>query len=317
MISVIISTYNGERFLCKQLDSIWSQTRKPDEIIISDDNSSDTTRLIIQSYIEKGVMPIRFFHNTERLGYASNFRKALLLARGDIIFLSDQDDVWDKRKIEICERFFDTHTDALALSTAFDIIDDNGRKSRKGIFYREFGLTKVKKIKWKTFLRHPKYPGMAMVVRKDLIDKIDFSKDWSELPHDWQLNQEAAYRNSMYFLNIALTHYRQHQSNTVGTLINISNDSVIIKREEMLENICNALQMIADDCRTEKPYITKSIRYQKERRKLCIENRYIYLFFYSVLNLSYISLRSIFGDLYVGIQYSRVKKIKSQGESRT
>ena len=317
MISVVITTYNGERFLRKQLDSIWSQTRKPDEIIISDDNSSDTTRLIIQSYIEKGLMPIKFFHNNERLGYASNFRKALLLAKGDIIFLSDQDDIWHKRKIEICEGFFNTHVDALALSTAFEIIDDNGRKSRKGIFYTKFSLTKVKKIKWKTFLRHPKYPGMAMVVKKDLIDKIDFNRNWKELPHDWQLNQEAAHRNSMYFLNIALTQYRQHQSNTVGTLINVSNDSAIIKRVKMLENICNALQMIADDYGTEKPYINKSIRYQKERRKLCLENRYIYLFFYSVLNLNYISIRSIFGDLYVGIQYSKVKKIISQGESRT
>lgn len=306
MISVILSTYNGERFLCRQLDSIWDQTRKPDEIIISDDNSSDTTRLIVQSYIDKAEMPIKFFRNIERLGYASNFRKALQQAEGDIIFLADQDDVWERRKIEICENFFETYADALALSTAYKVIDDYGKVNAKGIFYRKFSLIKVKKIKWKTFLRHPKYPGMAMAVKKDLIDKIDFSKDWKELPHDWQLNQEAAHRNGMYFLNITLTQYRQHQSNTVGTLINTSNDRTRYIREKMLEDIYDALQMVADTCKTEKRYIERSIRYQKNRRKLYIENRFISLFFYSILNLKYISMRSIFGDLYVGLKYSRV-----------
>jgi len=84
-----MATFNGERYLKEQLDSILSQLGDEDELIISDDGSSDKTLEIIHAYKDKRI---RFFHN-RRKGIANNFENALSRARGEFIFLADQDDV--------------------------------------------------------------------------------------------------------------------------------------------------------------------------------------------------------------------------------
>lgn len=302
MISVVMATFNGEKFLHKQLDSICNQTLKPDEIVISDDNSSDTTKIIIQSYMKKTRIPIRFFCNIERLGYASNFRRALQYAQGDIIFLSDQDDIWDEKKIEICKKFFDEHEKALALSTAYQIIDGNDRIIKSGIIYKNFSVAKVKKIKWKLFLRHPKYPGMAMTIRRKLLNEVDLSTKCEELPHDWQLNQNASYQNEMYFLNVILVQYRQHQDNTAGTLANNSRRKAKQIRGKLLNDLNHALETITGISKKDEKYLKKVIEYQRKRKELYDKNKNIQLLFYNLLNIRYVSLRSMVGDLYAGMQ---------------
>jgi len=92
-ISVALCTYNGELYLREQLESILKQTFPPDEIIICDDGSTDTTIKILEEFRRKSFIPVKVYYNKENLGVSKNFEKAISLCSGDIIFLSDQDDV--------------------------------------------------------------------------------------------------------------------------------------------------------------------------------------------------------------------------------
>ena len=98
MISVCIATYNGAEYLREQVESILSQLEEEDEIVVSDDSSTDTTIEILQSF---GDRRIKIFKNPAK-GFVRNFENALRQAQGDFIFLSDQDDVWLPNKVAVC-----------------------------------------------------------------------------------------------------------------------------------------------------------------------------------------------------------------------
>lgn len=98
-ISVAMATYNGEKYLEEQIESILSQTLKPAEIIICDDQSTDGTKAILEKYQRKGY--VRFFVNDQQLGFVGNFKRAVSLTNPNhYVALSDQDDIWLPPKIE-------------------------------------------------------------------------------------------------------------------------------------------------------------------------------------------------------------------------
>lgn len=103
MITVCMTIYNGEKFIKKQLESIFNQTCKPDEVTICDDNSSDKTVHIINRFIADNHLGDRWklYINDVNKGYPGNAYYCMGLAQGDIVFLSDQDDLWSPEKIEI------------------------------------------------------------------------------------------------------------------------------------------------------------------------------------------------------------------------
>lgn len=99
-ISIALCTYNGERFLQEQLDSIANQTRLPDEVVVSDDGSTDSTLDILKKWAEELPFPVKIYSNASPLGFSKNFEKAMLLCSCDVLFCCDQDDVWESEKIE-------------------------------------------------------------------------------------------------------------------------------------------------------------------------------------------------------------------------
>jgi glycosyltransferase involved in cell wall biosynthesis len=103
-ISIAMATFNGANYLKEQLESIDSQIRKPDEIIICDDLSDDNTTKIIEGFKKKTLINTVLVINEERIGTTRNFEKAISLCSFDLIFLSDQDDIWDNNKIYLIER---------------------------------------------------------------------------------------------------------------------------------------------------------------------------------------------------------------------
>ena len=94
----VLATFNGEKYLQQQIESILIQLGDNDELIISDDGSSDQTLNIIESFSDKRI---HIFHNKMNHGFIGNFENALRIATGDYIFLSDQDDVWSSDKLRI------------------------------------------------------------------------------------------------------------------------------------------------------------------------------------------------------------------------
>jgi glycosyltransferase involved in cell wall biosynthesis len=99
-ISIAMATYNGEKYLLEQLESFLIQEIKPDELVVCDDGSTDKTLEILNNFSEKAPFDVKIYKNKNNLGYSKNFEKAILLCSGDLIFLSDQDDVWFKNKVK-------------------------------------------------------------------------------------------------------------------------------------------------------------------------------------------------------------------------
>ena len=97
-------TYNGERFIEKQIKSILEQSKAVDEIIICDDGSKDQTLAIAEKLLAESTVAYRIERNEEALGVVRNFQKAYQLCGGDLIFSCDQDDIWHEDKLETIEK---------------------------------------------------------------------------------------------------------------------------------------------------------------------------------------------------------------------
>ncbi len=105
MISIVMATYNGSKYLKEQLDSIMQQTQLPDEILISDDGSKDDTMMLLQEWLKEmrqshPDIQIRIQQNEVNKGYIQNFTDTILKSKGDFVFLADQDDIWMENKIK-------------------------------------------------------------------------------------------------------------------------------------------------------------------------------------------------------------------------
>jgi hypothetical protein len=135
-ISVAMTTYNGERFLKEQLDSIFAQSRLPDELIVCDDRSSDDTPAILSEFAGRAPFPMSVIVNDERLGSTRNFEKAIGLCSGELIALCDQDDLWRPHKLETFERAFSADPELGVVLTNADLIDKDGAPLRGDLWSR-------------------------------------------------------------------------------------------------------------------------------------------------------------------------------------
>jgi glycosyltransferase involved in cell wall biosynthesis len=215
-VSVIISTYNGEKYIKQQLDSIYSQSYKPDEVLIFDDKSSDETATIVQNYIN--VHACQDFWtlivNESNKGCTRNFLEGALSAKGDIIFYSDQDDIWDKQKIEIMLEPFEDKA-ALAVCCFLDCIDENGDKLANQLFAlsRPHKIKKIYRLGLYEKMRCAYSPGLCIAFKRELLPEVKEMIEKYDLPHDIPIGTVASLHNGYYCVNKKLVHYRIHGNN--------------------------------------------------------------------------------------------------------
>jgi len=124
--SIALATHNGEDYISDQLNSIANQTQPPDELIISDDLSTDRTLELIQKFSQTAPFPVRLYITKNRLGYIKNFEKAAALCNGDIVFFCDQDDIWVPQKIEIVVSVFSREPEVGQVLHFCDFINERG-----------------------------------------------------------------------------------------------------------------------------------------------------------------------------------------------
>ena len=226
-ISVAIATYNGEKYVKEQLNSIIDQTVPVDEIVISDDGSNDNTLNVISQLAAINNQNISFLILTDNVNHGprGNFENALFHCTGDFIFLADQDDIWYREKVEkIMNVFLQNHDAHLVCHEAILIDKHNGFIN--GIFNERLarklpGLENDSYIKLtkNSFLdmtvSGPLTNGMVMCISKWLKDQsLPFPKAFAS--HDWWLGFLAVKNDSCYYLNSVLTKYRLHGDNTTG-----------------------------------------------------------------------------------------------------
>ena len=203
-ISVAMATYNGARYIREQLDSILRQTIIPDEIIISDDGSTDDTLGIITDYISK-YPSITLLHNTEYHGAEGNFMNAFKHCHGDIIFPTDQDDIWVANKIE---KMLAAFTDDIEIVYAQDEIFDEKRVIGK----TNWCIPALHKAMWKNSLA-----GHACAFRKSILCKYTPTR---KLSWDYEICLYGSVAGSSKEINEILVYWRRHS----GTLT--SSDSI-------------------------------------------------------------------------------------------
>lgn len=220
-ISIVMATYNGAKYIREQLESIFDQSVKPDEIIISDDCSKDDTLKIIGEYKNKVSIPIIINVNKKNQGYIKNFKFAISIAKGDYIFLCDQDDIWEKDKIK--ETISDMKSTSAEIScTGFSLIDGNGENIKDLEKYKSnpiFGYKdwtgKIKRIPLKRLVWGNFCPGCTYCFTKSIKEIFDKLEN-VEMPHDFQLLLIGSNHSSAIFIDKPLSKYRIHESNTIG-----------------------------------------------------------------------------------------------------
>jgi len=208
-ISVCMATYNGQKYLSQQIDSIINQSYKNLEIIICDDNSTDNTLQLLEKYAQTDSR-IRVVKNSSNLGYVKNFEKAIGLSTGEYIALSDQDDIWEEDKLEVLLSLI---KDNLLIHSDCALIDENNnliQPSWKG------RLTTHKK--YQDFLFSNVVTGCSVLFSKDLKEKILPFPD-ELIYHDWYVAIIAAKYNKIEYTEQTLFQYRQHANQDTGAFI--------------------------------------------------------------------------------------------------
>ena len=317
MISVVITTYNGEKFINDQLDSIFNQSLLPSEILICDDNSSDSTLKLIFKYLQnknikyyyndEGYIKdedstiVRVFKNEKNIGYNLNFINLIKKTSYDIVFISDQDDIWYKDKIKIQYDLLNLKSANLVASD-YDLINTNKILNHK---------TAYKEIRIKN-ISHVSFYGMTMCFKKDndFIDSLDYLlKNNSFYYYDRLFSLYFIIKGKVYYINDALVYHRIHNDNAVG-----NNTSKI--RGSLLNRVNIAKDYYNDICII-KNYFNNIDKYKlyylninekfRFKRYILLKNLYennnlynkIKLLFFILINFyKYPYIKSIFGDIY-------------------
>ncbi|TFH08663.1 MAG: glycosyltransferase [Nitrosomonadales bacterium] len=219
-ISIALATYNGERYIGEQLDSIASQTRLPDELVISDDASTDSTLEIVSKFARRVPFPVRVHINPERLGSTRNFEVAIRACKGDIIFLCDQDDVWYPEKIALIEECFVNNIEVGAVFTDADVVNQSldlleySLWERLKISRQELTQIATHEGAFKILLNRNIVSGTTMAFRANYLKFIlPMPKEWV---HDAWIALVISISSGLIALPTPLVAYRQHNSNQIG-----------------------------------------------------------------------------------------------------
>ena len=217
--SVALASFQGGRYLEAQLASIVAQSDPPDEIVVTDDGSTDETYAILARFASSSSIPIRIIKNSERLGFTRNFARAISLCRSELIFLCDQDDIWANGKIERMKEEFKDPDVLLAYHGALVVSEEN-----EPLY--EFYQTKRERKYLQTLPMDPWYSsyGLTQAFRASL---RKFDDLWPvSLNHVWLENETLSHDQWYFFLaqvlgrvayvGESLVRYRQHGTNSVG-----------------------------------------------------------------------------------------------------
>lgn len=209
LVSIALCTYNGERFLEEQLESLLFQSYTNIEIIVVDDCSTDGTMHILEGYARQHTS-LKVFRNSKNLGFTKNFEKALLLCSGELIAISDQDDIWHLNKISLLVESIGTN---LLIYHDSEFITPSGttlnrNMSDKFTFYRGSSP--------EPFLLFNCVSGHSILLKKDLLCyALPFPEgSW----YDQWLAYVAATKGSIDFIDASLVKYRIHSESTLDIL---------------------------------------------------------------------------------------------------
>lgn len=307
-IEVAICTFNGKDYVKQQIESILNQTLKVNLISIYDDQSSDNTLEIIekirQSYL--GKVEIKVVRNKQNLGYIKNFIQAITKSSHDFLFFSDQDDIWNKQKVEkIINKFLEEKVNkpTLVFSNA-SIVDSNGNTNGKNL-WDELKFSN-ENLKSELFFRNV-ITGATAAINKELVNLIKKAYISDSVPHDYSIAILALAEGRIIGISENLTSYRIHNNNLIGIspkglkkIFNIffSTNGLYISQEiHRMQSFIKMLNSINSS--DHMNYYYKKIQIYKELNAklfiycpyICIKNKKFFRSWKTIIKLTYASFR--------------------------
>lgn len=220
-ISIAMCTYNGEKYIVEQLQSIVSQTMPPAEIVVCDDGSTDGTISVIQQFQQTCTMPIIIYRNEQQLGVVKNFAKAISFCKGDYIALSDQDDVWLPQKLQWCYEFLQQKGNGHvnAVFTNLKMVNEN-LQNLGTTMWEWRGFDKERQKSWlqgniifDLLKNHNVVTGSTLFMRNrfamECVPYLNMYK--GTRLHDELIAYLAGKNNEIRFIDKVSVQYRQHQ----------------------------------------------------------------------------------------------------------
>ncbi|TWJ16711.1 glycosyltransferase [Geobacter argillaceus] len=218
-ISIALCSYNGEEFLGEQLASIARQSRLPDELIVVDDGSTDSTVTIIREFAQTAGFPVKIFTNEVTLGVTKNFEKAVLQCSSDIIVFADQDDVWLPQKLMCMELEFARDTRVGMVFSDAVVVDERKRPLGYRLWEQvRFTGGLQRRVRrgdgFRVLIKYNVVTGATMAFRSKHLDMVlPFPENWL---HDGWVALIVAAVARVNLIGEPLILYRQHSRNQVG-----------------------------------------------------------------------------------------------------
>jgi glycosyltransferase involved in cell wall biosynthesis len=258
LISIALCTYNGEKFLSEQLDSLVQQDYPNLEIIITDDCSSDQTPLILQDFSSRYPF-ITVYYNEENLGYIKNFEKALRLCKGEFVALSDQDDIWSLNKISA---MVDQIGENMLIYHDSEFIDDSGKSMNKKM---SDIINMYSGNNFRPFLLFNCVSGHACLFKQELLNScLPFPKG---VFHDRWLAFTATNLGSIAYLDLPLVKYRQHENSDTNILKikRVKKTNNIEGRQRIIQTFAEIEILLTFKFIKDRAFIEKLLQLQRNR----------------------------------------------------
>jgi glycosyltransferase involved in cell wall biosynthesis len=294
-VSVVLTTYNGKKYIEELLDSLRMQTKTIDELLVCDDGSNDGTPELITDYIIKYALPWKVQVNTINKGWKKNFRDGILQARGDIVFPCDQDDIWELDKIEKMTQVMAEQSDILLLSSDYaPLYEHGGRKVEEFYSHREL----IEKVTFDSHFALGNRPGCVMAIRRKLLEKVNgIWQDW--YPHDAFLWTCAAFLEGCYIIHQPLIRYRRHSSNTTNHATRNKEAVVLSLRRNINLSEWMLNENLNVNSETKKIIIKRFREFAKLRLDLIANKKVKNFFILFRYREYYRSMKQEIGDIYL------------------
>ena len=301
-LSIVMTTYNGIRYIEEQLESIVNQERKADEVLIFDDGSNDGTPEFIEKYIIKNKLnnTWKVIVNEENKGWRRNFVEGIWSSTGDLVFPCDQDDIWHKDKLKVMEDIMINNPQIKVLTTNVTNLYDNSKREQSSNQNE-----KLEKVSWIKRIFKVDAPRCVFCIRKEIVEK---SKNYYnvEYAHDDYFWKLGLFADGLYNYNKDMIDYRRHDDSTFSVEVRKNrNSKARIKWINMALDYCKDLTDYVkdDDTITEKDKKLKII--ERNRKYLNIRNKFyktgnpLLIVPMSMYKDCYLQSRQLLGDIYI------------------
>lgn len=218
-VSIAVCTYNGEKYLSEQLQSIAAQTIQPYQLVVCDDGSTDRTVQILEDFAKTAPFQVCIFRNSATLGYTKNFEKAIALCDGDLIALSDQDDIWYPHKLESLCSILEGDRNIGGVFSDADLMQSSSGTT-KGTLWKKYRFNSQQQHRFRdkgaleVLLQRAVVTGMTLIFRADLRDKLlPISASWE---HDGWLAFLLVLTSKLEFTPERLVKYRLHGAQQIS-----------------------------------------------------------------------------------------------------